>query len=95
MTKAELTKVVSDNTGYDLTTVREIIDATNDTIKKTMIKGEGVYMRGFGTFAPKVRKQKVARNITAGTKLILPEHRIATFKPAPEFKEGMKGKRTR
>lgn len=46
---------------------------------------EPVYLRGFGTFQPKKRAEKKARNITAGTTIIVPAHEVAHFKPSKSF----------
>lgn len=43
------------------------------------------YLRGFGTFQPKKRAEKKARNITAGTTIIVPAHEVAHFKPSKSF----------
>ena len=56
------------------------------TIKKCMSNGENVYLRGFGTFELKARKEKVARNITRRSTVIVPAHSVPVFKPAKEFK---------
>ena len=87
MTKKELVQDISNKTGYSASTVMEIIDSAKTTIMKTIASDEGVYMRGFGSFIPKRRKQKIARNINAGTACIIPEHIVPFFKPYPEFKE--------
>jgi DNA-binding protein HU-beta len=49
-----------------------------------------VYLRGFGSFIIKTRSQKTARNISKGTTIIIPEHRIPAFKPAKVFMEQVK-----
>lgn len=52
--------------------------------------GESLFLRGFGTLTHKVRKQKVARIITKQQSIIVPEHKIAAFKPAKEFNNKLK-----
>ncbi len=90
MTKAELSLIVSKKTGFSKDEVESIISATNETIMDTVGSGEGVYMRGFGTFIAKVRKEKVARDIKKNVEVTVPEHSIPTFKPAPTFRAKMK-----
>jgi DNA-binding protein HU-beta len=85
MTKAELAQDVSNKTGFEASTVKIIIEAATRTIIKTNVSGEGVYIRGFGSFTPKQRKKKIGRNITAGTSVVIPAHKIASFKPSPNF----------
>ncbi len=86
MTKQELTKTVADNTHISAVDVQEIIDLAMDAIKTSVAKGEGVYLRGFGTFTTKHRAEKKARNIRNGTAVIVPAHNIPYFKPSKAFK---------
>ena len=60
------------------------------TVKKSLSEGENVYLRGFGTFEVKTRAAKTARNITKNTTLVIPEHKVPTFKPCPDFKNQVK-----
>jgi DNA-binding protein HU-beta len=63
-----------------------------ETIKTTMVKGENVYLRGFGTFLLKKRAAKTGRNISNGTTVNIPAHVIPAFKPCKEFAEEVKAK---
>ena len=85
MTKAELVNQISFNTGYDKTTVLNVVEAFMASVKKTMANGENIYLRGFGTLLNKTRKEKIARNISKNTTLVVPEHQIPAFKPSKEF----------
>jgi DNA-binding protein HU-beta len=61
-----------------------------DTIKTSMINGNEVFLRGFGSFIIKHRAEKTARNISKNTTIIIPAHNIPAFKPAKEFMEKVK-----
>ena len=63
MTKQDLITVVGSKTGQNDSHVRPIIEATLDAIKECVQRKEPVYLRGFGTFQPKKRAEKKARNI--------------------------------
>jgi DNA-binding protein HU-beta len=56
-----------------------------------MANGENVYLRGFGSFIIKVRKEKTARNISKNTTIKIPEHKIPAFKPAKTFMNEVRG----
>lgn len=91
MTKAELVNRISLETGYDRVTVMNVVEAFMESVKNAMaIKKENVYLRGFGTFLIKTRKEKVARNISKETTIIVPEHNIPAFKPSKEFVQQIK-----
>lgn len=90
MTKAELVKEVSKSTGIENATVSAIVEGFMATVKDSLSEDNNVYLRGFGTFEVKTRAQKTARNITKNTTLIIPEHKVPTFKPCPDFKNQVK-----
>ena len=64
MTKAEIVSKIADNTGVDKTVVLAIVEEFMTQVKDSLIERENVYLRGFGSFIVKERKQKVARNIS-------------------------------
>ena len=90
MTKAEIVKEVSKSTGIENATVSAIVEGFMTTVKGALAKDENVYLRGFGTFAVQTRAQKTARNITKNTTVIIPEHKVPTFKPCNDFKNQVK-----
>lgn len=90
MTKAELIKKISHETGVESVTVSAVLESTMSNIKAALVEKQTLYLRGFGTFLNKIRKAKTARNITAKTTLIVPEHRIPAFRPCKEFKDAVK-----
>ena len=87
MTKAELISEIALQTGYDKKTVRAIVEKFTEGIKDNMARGKDVFIRGFGSFVTKDRKERVARNIMARTSVYVPAHTVPVFKPAKEFKE--------
>jgi len=89
MTKSELIKAISNDTGVEHATVSAIVESAMSNIKDSLIKDEPVFLRGFGTFLNKVRKAKPARNIAAKTTIVIPEHKIPYFKPAKDFKNSV------
>ncbi|MBQ7210967.1 MAG: integration host factor subunit beta [Paludibacteraceae bacterium] len=90
MTKAELVNQIAAQTGYDKTTVLNVVEAVMSNVKGSLAKKENVYLRGFGTFLIKTRATKVARNISKNTTIIVPEHNIPAFKPSKEFVNNIK-----
>ena len=92
MTKAEIVNQVAKATGMEKVTVQYVVEATMDSIKASLVSGEPVYLRGFGSFIIKHRAQKAARNITQKTTLTIPAHDIPAFKPAKSFVEEVKSK---
>lgn len=90
MTKAEIVDSIYAKTGIERNDILKCVEGVMEVVKDSLNKGENVYLRGFGTFHLKTRKQKVARNISKGTSVIVPEHNIPAFKPCKEFMEAVK-----
>ena len=85
MTKAEIVNEISLKTGTDRKEALQIVEGFMDSVKKSLINGENVYLRGFGSFTLKHRAEKVARNITNNTFMIVPAHDVPHFKPSKDF----------
>lgn len=90
MTKAEIVSEIAKTTGVEKTQVASIVEAFMESVKSSMTGGENIYLRGFGTFLIKSRAEKVARNISKNTTIVVPAHNIPAFKPAKEFSAAVK-----
>ena len=92
MTKADIVSEISKSTGIEKLVVQTIVESSMDSIRKSLSKGDNVYLRGFGSFIIKKRAKKVARNISKNTTIIIPAHNIPAFKPADIFLDQVKTK---
>ena len=90
MTKAEVVAEIANKTGIEKVTVLATVETMMEVIKENMVKGNNVYLRGFGSFIIKQRAQKTARNITQNKAMIVPAHNIPAFKPAKPFVEAVR-----
>lgn len=87
MTKAEIVANISKETGIESKKVLAVVEAFMVTIKDTIANDEDIFLRGFGTFTTKTRKEKIGRLIKENKSVVVPEHKIPYFKPADVFKE--------
>ena len=85
MTKAEIVAEIANKTGIEKVAVQASVEAFMETIKNSMVTGQNVYLRGFGSFIIKKRAEKTGRNISKNTTLTIPAHNIPAFKPAKTF----------
>lgn len=85
MTKAEIVNKISLKTGTDRKEVLQIVEGFMESVKASLINGENVYLRGFGSFILKHRAEKVARNINKNTSVVIPAHDVPHFKPSKDF----------
>ena len=87
MTKVQLVRAISKETGIDQPTVLATVESFMNVVKDSLISKENVYLRGFGTFDLKHRAKKTARNISKNTTLIIDAHHIPHIKPSKDIHE--------
>ena len=92
MRKADLISEISDKTGIPKVDVMVTLETMFKEIKQSLIGGENIYIRGFGSFITKKRAAKIGRNIKKNVAVDIPEHYIPAFKPAKEFVQEVKNK---
>lgn len=85
MTKAEIVADIANKTGIEKVAVQAVVESFMESVKETMVNGENVYLRGFGSFIIKERAEKTGRNISKNTTIVIPAHKIPSFKPAKSF----------
>ncbi len=90
MTKADIVNEISRNTGIEKVTVQKTVESFMETIKDSLINGDNIYLRGFGSFIIKERAEKTARNISKNTTIVIPAHKIPAFKPSKTFLKEVK-----
>ena len=87
MTKRDLITEIAIRTGYEKVVIGRILEATMDSIKESILHGDIVYLRGFGSFEARPHKSRVAQNIHGRSSVVVPEHLVPRFKPYKEFKD--------
>ena len=86
MTKADLVKDISSETGIIRKDVAIVVDSLLNIIKEKMKGGNHIEIRHFGTFKLKARKPRIGRNPKTNDKVPVPERVVPTFKFSREFK---------
>ena len=90
MTKAEIVAQISRQSGIEKGGVMTVVEAFMDNVKESLIAGNDVFLRGFGSFIIKHRAEKTARNISKNTTIKIPAHNVPAFKPAKAFLDEVK-----
>lgn len=85
MRKADVVSSISEKTGIPKVDILVALETFFKEVKSSLIEGEPVYVRGFGSFILKKRAAKIGRNIKKNVAVEIPEHFIPSFKPAKEF----------
>ena len=85
MTKAEIVAQISRQSGIEKAVVQTVVETFMENVKESMIAGDDVFLRGFGTFSLKKRAAKKAQNIQQHTTICIPARKVPHFKPSESF----------
>lgn len=85
MRKADIVGSIAEKTGIPKVDILVALETFFKEVKNSLVEGEPVYVRGFGSFILKKRAAKIGRNIKKNVAVEIPEHFIPAFKPAKEF----------
>jgi integration host factor subunit beta len=90
VTKKEIVKQISDDTGLTQLKTKEVVQKTFDAIVETLLSEGRIELRNFGVFEVKMRKARKARNPRTGAEVFVAEKRVVTFKPGRQMEERIK-----
>ena len=92
MTKKELVFLASERVMLEKEIVEKVLNALLNESKKAIVSGNSVFIRGFGTLEPAIRKEKIGQDIGRGKSVVIPAHTFPRFRACPSFKyEVMEG----
>ena len=89
MTKAQIIDILAEGTGLTKTETAAVIDGFLATINWAVSQDKRVMLRGFGTFQPVQRRERLTRNPRTGEKITVAARRAVVFRPAKELREDM------
>jgi integration host factor subunit alpha len=70
---------------------KEIIEVALDEICSTLLRGETVKLRGFGSFSVRSKAARVGRNPRTLQEFPITARRVLTFKPSPRLVDAVNG----
>jgi integration host factor subunit beta len=91
MTKSELTKALSTELNLPLETAKSIINTILDSMTDTLVNGENVELRGFGSFTVRHYDSYTGMNPKTGEKVVVKVKKAPFFKVGKELKEAVDG----
>ena len=89
MTKREIAKKISEQSGITVLVAREAVQLVFDGIIETLQEEGRIELRNFGVFEVKRRRARKARNPRTGERVNVPARMVVAFKPGREMEEGM------
>ncbi len=87
MNKSELIKTLAEDKDIHIDEASKIVNAFVDSIKDSLLQGERVEIRGFGSFKIKEYKGYTGRNPKTGDIVDVEPKRLPFFRPGKELKE--------
>jgi integration host factor subunit beta len=91
MTKADLIEAVAETAELSKKDAEDVVNTFLESIIESLNKGQGVELRGFGSFRIRDRKPRQGRNPRTGTKVQVPAKAVPFFKVGKELKELING----
>lgn len=90
MTKNDIAvELCKRNPDLPKSTALNVVEGVTDILSDAFVRGDNVYLRGFGSLEVKTTKEKKARNINAGTTVVIPAQRTVKFKLSKQLKNRM------
>ncbi len=90
MNKAELVNEIAKRAKLSKSQALEILNATFESIKVSLKKGQKVQLVGFGSFLVKQRKARTGRNPKTGETIQIKARRVPAFQAGAELKNLLK-----
>lgn len=87
MNKNDLINAVVEKTGLSKKDAKDAIEATLETVKETVKKGDKVQLIGFGNFEPKTNKARTGINPATKETIQIAESKSVRFKVGKGFKD--------
>lgn len=87
MNRTELAEAVASKTGLDRRQSEAAVEAVTGSIVAEIKAGNRVSIFGFGSFDPRARAARTARNPQTQETVKVPASKTVAFKPAAAFKE--------
>jgi integration host factor subunit beta len=94
VTKSELIEVLAQETGLTKGRAELVVNTVFDSMVEALQRGEGIEIRGFGSFTVRQYKAYEGRNPRTGATVHVAPKRLPFFKVGKDLRERVNGKRS-
>ena len=94
MTKRELAVALGARVGIPRVQAERVVDAVFDSMKRALLLGEGIEIRGFGSFQVREYKGYAGHNPKTGEDVEVRAKRLPHFKPGAPLRALVDGERS-
>jgi integration host factor subunit beta len=89
MTKSELIDTISTRSSIPSSRAEQVVNVIFDSMTQSLMAGDGIEIRGFGTFTVREYKGYTGRNPRTGEAVEVAPKRLPFFKVGKELKESV------
>ncbi len=92
MNKSDLIDALAKKAQLPIRKSEEIVNLAFDTMSRSLIKGDRIEIRGFGSFQLREYRDYTGRNPNTGEKIAVSGKKLPFFKAGKELREKVDGK---
>ncbi len=89
MNKSELIEALAQDQGLPTKTAASIVKTILDTMIETLVRGDNIELRGFGSFTVREYETYTGRNPKTGAKVTVKPKRLPFFKVGKDLRESI------
>jgi integration host factor subunit beta len=93
MNKSELIEALAQDQGLPPKTAASIVNTILDTMIESLVKGENIELRGFGSFTVREYETYTGRNPKTGAQISVKPKKLPFFKVGKELREAIDANR--
>ena len=92
MNKSDLIKALRRELDLPIRKAEEIVDMVFDTMSRSLVSGDRIEIRGFGSFTARHYEGYTGRNPKTGEKKVVAPKKLPFFKAGQDLREKLKHK---
>lgn len=89
MNKSELIEALAQNQGLPAKTAKSIVNTILDAMIETLVRGENIELRGFGSFTVREYESYTGRNPKTGVRILVKPKKLPFFKVGKDLRESI------
>lgn len=87
MNKSDLIEVLAEEAGLHIRSTEFVVEEVFNAMTEALVQGEGVEIRGFGSFTVRKYDSYTGRNPKTGKNILVSQKKLPFFKVGKELRE--------
>ena len=89
MRRNEIVNRIAEKTNIRSEDVELIIQSLQDIIEESLLKGDKIFLDGFGVFEPRLLPERIGEHPVNGNRVVIPTMKEVEFKASADFKKSI------